>query len=237
MADLKIQGITPAVGKIKVGDINVQKIYNGEEFVWPPSIDPGEVEICNLIWTDTNSSETELIAGGDIPIITTPGEMRLKYLQQQPAAAYWQYNENESSRGLYYNLYARNVVKPPSGFRLPTYGDYVFITSQACNLNSPNQNTYGAVLPNNFDPTRLTNTDFLGDSGFNAYGYGGGSTFSSNTTFWQYDGTQAHFWTSSAANQPGSRVALSVTTTPNLTLTVWVDSTYELAPIRFVKNV
>ena len=40
MGDLKIQGITPAVGKIKVGDINVQKIYNGEEFVWPPSDSP-----------------------------------------------------------------------------------------------------------------------------------------------------------------------------------------------------
>jgi len=35
MGDLKIQGITPAVGKIKVGDTNVQKIYNGEELVWP----------------------------------------------------------------------------------------------------------------------------------------------------------------------------------------------------------
>lgn len=35
MNDLKIQGITPAVGKIKVGDINVQKIYDGTELVWP----------------------------------------------------------------------------------------------------------------------------------------------------------------------------------------------------------
>ena len=236
MADLKLNGITPnGVGKIKLGSVNVQEIYMGSTLVWPTSIDTGEVEICILIWTNTNSNETELIAGGNIPIITTAGEMYTKYLQQQPAACYWQFDENESSRGLYYNLYARNVVKPPSGFRLPTYDDYEVITDQTCNPNSPNQNTHGAALPNNFDPTRLTNTDFLGDSGFNAYGYGGGSAFSSNTTLW-YDGIRANFWTSSAANANGSRIAFTTITASNLTFAAWSNSTYELAPIRFVKD-
>ena len=125
---------------------------------------PGpEVEICSLIWTTENSSETELIAGGNIPILTTAAEMRTKYLQQQPAACYWQFDENESYRGLYYNIYARNVVKPPSGFRLPTYDDYTALVGLGCNPDRPNQNRYGAPLPNNYDPSRLTNTDFIGD--------------------------------------------------------------------------
>ena len=235
MADLKLNGITPdGIGKIKLGSTNVQRIYSNETRVWPP-VGPGEVEICNLIWTNTNSIETELIAGGNIPIITTQGEMYLKYQQQQPAAAYWQYDENESSRGLYYNVYARNVVKPPSGFRLPTYEDYQLITSQTCNSNHPNQNTYGAPLPNNFDPTRLTNTDFLGDSGFNAYGYGGATVFSSSQTFW-YEEIRANFWTSGAANANGSRVAFSTLTASNLVFSTWSNSTNELATIRFVKD-
>jgi uncharacterized protein (TIGR02145 family) len=153
-----------------------------------------------------------------------------------PAAAYWQYNENESSRGLYYNLYARSVVKPPSGFRLPTYQDYQEIADLACNPNDPNQNTHGAPLPNNFDPTKLTNTDFLGDSGFNAYGYGKALVFSSNTTAWSSDGVAATFWTSRAENLVGSRIDFSCVSTPTLELSVWADSSFELASIRFVKD-
>jgi hypothetical protein len=206
----------------------------------PPGPPPETVDICNLIWTTTNSIETELIAGGNIPIITTPEEMYLKFLQNQPAAAYWQYNENESSRGLYYNLYARSVVKPPSGFRLPTYNDYRliagFIPQSTCNPNQPNQNTHGAPLPNNFDPAKLTNTDFLGDSGFNAYGYGGALVFSSNTTAWSSDGVAATFWTSQAANLVGSRIDFTCVSSPTLELNSWANSDFELASIRFVKD-
>ena len=36
MADFKIQGITPAVEKLKLGSSNVSKIYNGSTLVWPP---------------------------------------------------------------------------------------------------------------------------------------------------------------------------------------------------------
>jgi uncharacterized protein (TIGR02145 family) len=236
MADLKFNGITPGVNKIKLGNSNVQKIYDGSTLVWPTSIDPVEVQICNLIWTTTNSTETELIAGGNIPIYTNAVEMRAKYLQQQPAACYWQFDENESYRGLYYNIYARNVVKPPSGFRLPTYSDYSILSGQGCNPNRPNQNTYGAPLPNGYNPSLLTNTDFLGDSGFNAYGYGGASVFSSTEVFWQQDTTHATFWTSGAANQTGSRMSFAVSNGNYLILLAWANSTYELASVRFVKN-
>jgi uncharacterized protein (TIGR02145 family) len=241
MADLKLNNTTPdGVGKIKLGSTNVQKIYKGSTLVWPtspgPAPDPGQVEICGLIWTDANSSETELIAGGNIPILTTAAEMRTKFLQQKPAACYWQFDENESYRGLYYNIYARNVVKPPSGFRLPTYSDYSTLNQQACNPNTPNQNRHGAPPPNNYNPSLLTNTDFLGDSGFNAYGYGGAAVLNSTEVFWQFDTTYAVFWTSGAANQTGSRISFAVSSSNYLTFAAWADSTYELASIRFVKD-
>jgi len=201
-----------------------------------PGPGPGEVEICSLIWTTENSSETELIAGGNIPILTTAAEMRTKYLQQQPAACYWQFDENESYRGLYYNIYARNVVKPPSGFRLPTFSDYSTLTGAGCNSDRPNQNRYGAPLPNNYNPSLLTNTDFLGDSGFNAYGYGAASVFSSTQVFWLSNTTHATFWTSGAANQTGSRISFAVTSSNYLTALSWANSDADLASIKFVKN-
>jgi len=243
MGNLTLNSITPnGVGKIKLGSSNVQRIYNGSTLVWPaspgpaPAPDPEPVEICGLIWTDANSSETELIAGGNIPIITTAAEMRTKYLQQKPAACYWQFDENESYRGLYYNIYARNVVKPPSGFRLPAPSDYNILGQQPCNPNIPNQNRHGAPLPNNYNPSLLTNTDFLGDSGFNAYGYGGASVFSSTEVLWVNDTKYSIFWTSGAENQGGSRISFAVSTNNYLTFAAWADSTYELANIRFVKD-
>ena len=50
MADLKLNGVTPAgIGKIKLGSIKVQKVYSGSTLVWP--LYPGEVTICEYICT------------------------------------------------------------------------------------------------------------------------------------------------------------------------------------------
>ena len=176
MADLKLNGVTPAgIGKIKLGSTDVQKVYSGSTLVWPPGISPpGQVEICNLIWTDTNSSETELIAGGNIPILTNQADWYTYWQAQTPAACYWDFDSNNASYGLIYNLFARNVVKPPIGFRLPTNADWDVLGSQPC-FPSPaptgNRNRYGAN-PGNWDPSSLTITAELGDSGFNSQGYG-----------------------------------------------------------------
>mgnify|MGYP007020179630 CR=1 FL=1 len=37
MADLKIQGVSPSAGKIKLGSSDVAKIYKGPTLVWPIS--------------------------------------------------------------------------------------------------------------------------------------------------------------------------------------------------------
>ena len=242
MADFKIQGITPIAGKIKVGDNSVEKIYSGSTLVWPissPAPDPGPVEICDLIWTDTNSIKTELIAGGNIPICTTTAEMQTKDQQQLPAACYWNFDANESYRGLYYNIHARSLVKPPSGFRLPTLNDYLILAAQPCNPDSPNQNRYGASLPNNYDPNVLTNTSFLGATGFNAYGYGGGVVYSAFPTRFWLDNEEAIFWTSGPGTSGGGarvQFGTSPTVYSHLRFATTNTSTNELASLRFVKD-
>jgi len=233
MADLKFNGITPGVNKIKLGNSSVQKIYDGSTLVWPMSIDPEEVQICSYIWTTTNSIETELTAGGSIPIYTSWAQMIDAYNSGQPAACFYNFDGNESYRGLFYNIHARNVIKPPTGFRTPKeedFNDLVFNVS--CNPNLPNQNTHGAPLPNNYREDYLTDTQFLGDSGFNAYGYGygvnNGQFFSSNELF-------AHWWTSAAGS--GSRYSIYASTqSPYLKATAWGSSSTELANLRFVKD-
>ena len=175
MADFKIQGITPIAGKIKVGDNSVEKIYSGSTLVWPtssPDPGPGQVQICNLIWTDTNSSETELIAGGNIPILTNNADWGIAYQNQTPAACYWDFDPNNASYGLLYSYFTKDLVKPPAGFRLPTTSDWDSITKPPCYTNTGSRfNRYGAN-PGNWDPAILTNTAELGDSGLNIQGYG-----------------------------------------------------------------
>ena len=134
----------------------------------------GQVEICSLIWTNTNSSETELIAGGNIPILTNAVDWKAAWSNQTPAACYWYFDANNASYGLIYNYFARNLVKPPAGFRLPTPSDFETLETAPCFPSpTPNggKNRYGAN-PGNWDPSLLTNTTELGDSGFDSQGYG-----------------------------------------------------------------
>lgn len=129
-----------------------------------------EVEICNLIWKNTNSSETELTAGGSIPIATNSTEWTNARANSTPIACYWNFDANNSNYGLLYNYYAIDLVKPPSGFRLATVDDYLELS---CAL-SGNNNPLGAN-PGEWDPSVLTNTAELGDTGLDIQGYGYGS--------------------------------------------------------------
>ncbi len=172
MSDLKLNGITPdGVGKIKLGNTDVQKIYSNETLVWP-SLGPGEVEICNLIWTNTNYTETELTAGGNLPILTNQTDWYNAWQAQTPAACYIDFDSNNSSYGLIYNYWGRLEVKKPLGFRLPTQSDFSTIFSSPC-FTGVISNRYGAN-PGVWDPSLLTDTTELGDSGFNSQGYGQG---------------------------------------------------------------
>lgn len=126
MADLKFGNVTPSVGNIKLGSNDVSEIYQGTTKLWPQSAppSPGEVTVCDLVWTNTNSTITATTTGGNIPIVTNSTDWVNAISNQQAAACYWDFDSNNAFRGLYYNVYATEVIQPPAGFRLPTVQDY-----------------------------------------------------------------------------------------------------------------
>ena len=239
MADLKIQGTTPVAGKLKLGSSDVSKIYSGPTLVWPTSPGPGQVGICGLIWTDVNSSETELIAGGNIPILTNGVEWHNAYQNQTPAACYWDFDANNASYGFIYNYFAKNLVKPPVGFRLPTPSDFNTLETTPCFPATPpngNRNRYGAN-PGNWDPAIITNTTELGDSGFNLQGYGYTSVLSPSQggiVFISPQRAEGH-WTDTASI---STIGWGLQTTPqgDLGPLGFSNSNSWGLFIRFVKN-
>jgi surface protein len=160
--------------------------------------------ICDLIWTNTNSSETELINGGNIPILTNQTDWYSAWQAQTPAACYWDFDSNNASYGLIYNYFTRNLVKPPAGFRLPTVSDWNALKGSPCYTNTGGWfNRYGAN-PGNWDLTKLTNTTELGDSGLNIQGYGDAILDSStNLLIFQNFGDWGVFFTN---NQPNTGV-------------------------------
>jgi uncharacterized protein (TIGR02145 family) len=168
MADLKLNGITPdGVGKIKVGNTNVQKIYNGDELVWPSSLGPGEVQVCSLIWKKSNSTTLAKVGGGSIDFATNADDWANAHTNQIPTACYFEFDSSKASYGLIYNYWAKSVIQPPTGFRLPS-GDDI---SELIVCYGTNDNPLGAD-PGVWDTSLLTNTIGLGTSGFNAHGYG-----------------------------------------------------------------
>ncbi len=204
MADFKLNGITPdGVGKIKLGSVDVQKIYMGSTLVWPSSVlPPGQVEICDLIWTTENSTITDIVPGSSytsIPIAETSSGFMSSHMNGLPVAAYWQFDPSNSEMGLLYNQYAARLINPPAGFRLPSQLDFVAIASTECNTSRPNQNRYGAD-PGIWSPTFLTNTTELGDTTFNVNGYGYGTIGGVNPSL-NFTGStiSEHLWTSTTS--------------------------------------
>ncbi len=195
----------------------------------------GQVEVCNLIWTDTNSSETELIAGGNIPILTNQAAWYSAWQAQTPAACYVDFDLNNSSYGLLYNYWARSTVKPLTGFRLPTNNDFTALRSAPC-FTGNNFNRYGAN-PGVWDPSQLTDTTELGDSGFNSqgYGYGNLNQFSGVVTF-PFFGERETYWDDDTSpSGPGSGFLIQGGGT--LGSIGFGDSTSWMMFIRFVKDV
>ena len=69
MGDFKIQGITPAAEKLKLGGSNVSKIYNGSTQVWPAT--PGSVKYGFMYnWYAANDSRNIANTGWSVPTIS-----------------------------------------------------------------------------------------------------------------------------------------------------------------------
>lgn len=188
MADLKFGGITPNVGDIKVGSSNASKIYQGSTLLWPlgTAPQPGEVTVCDLIWTKTNSTITATTSGGNIPIVTNKFDWVSKSQNNEPCAMYWNYDPNNAYRGLLYNVFATGVIQPPTGFRIPTMQDFSDLFDCA-SIGSPTTSTIDATtLGNNyygFWPSALANEDRFGDIEFQAIGAGYRTTIPNHDNF------------------------------------------------------
>ena len=238
MADLKLNGVTPNKDQIKLGFVDVLEIKYRNQKVWPPAIlPPGQVGICNLIWTNENSSIRDTTSGGIIPIATDATEFYTQHNAGLPVAAYWQFDSNNSERGLLYNQFAARLIQPPTGFRLPTTTDFTTIFGSACNSSDPNQNRYG-TSPGNWAST-LTDTTELGNTNLNLNGYGY-AVLNSNAVFFIGDTLQQRAWTSSINPNNGVNTSKGITTnaiSPYLTTTTDTVNGATMANyIRFVKD-
>ena len=153
MADLKFGNVTPAVGNIKLGSDNVSEIYQGSTKLWPLGTppQPGEVTVCDLVWTKTNSTITATTTGGNIPIVTDATGWGQAVQNQQPAACYYQHDPvTYGYLGLYYNKFCLSVIQPPTGFRLPSPADWNDL--RTCLLPPPpiTDSTYSNQIANNY---------------------------------------------------------------------------------------
>lgn len=234
MADFKLNGITPnGVGKIKLGSVDVQEIYMGSTLVWPISPLPsGQVQICDLIWTDVNSVSTLLTNGANMEIVTNFNDFELNTNQGIPCAFYYNFDIANSAYGLYYNQPAMQQIELPVGFRVPILEDWTN-TRNCVALNAgTNLNALG-ISSSEWD-WNIVDTTSLGSSGLNILPIGRASIYSPSSPFKDF-GDSGYLWVKATPDSPfpdqlygliGSRQYLGqVNTAPQ-----------QACPIRFVKD-
>jgi len=207
MADLKFGNVTPAVGNIKLGSNNVSEIYQGTTKLWPQSFppSPGEVTVCDLVWTRENSIITTTNTGGaNIPIVTNQTDWVNAISNQQPAACYWDFDSNNAFRGLLYNVYTTEVIQPPAGFRLPTEQDFTDL--RLCvSAGSPQGNMDVTSLANNyygFWPSTLASNPRFGTVDFNAIGSGYTYKYGSGSQQFTGQGVRDIYWVQQPSSFP-----------------------------------
>ena len=216
MADLKFGGVTPGTGDIKVGSSNASKIYQGSTLLWPLGVapQPGEVTICDLIWTKTNSTITATTTGGTIPITTDATGWGQAIENQQPAACWYQNDQATYGHlGLFYNKFCLDVIQPPAGFRLPTSTDWT--DTRSCVASGQPQINYANQIVNNYYdlwPSAVNSLSDINTIDFNSIGGGSisASKFSGSNyyqSFWNTD--RAYYWHSSQTST-NPRTALGI---------------------------
>ena len=216
MADLKFGGVTPGTGDIKVGSSNASKIYQGSTLLWPLGVapQPGEVTICDLIWTKTNSTITATTTGGTIPITTDATGWGQAIENQQPAACWYQNDQaTYGYLGLFYNKFCLDVIQPPAGFRLPTSTDWA--DTRSCVASGKPQFNYANQIVNNYYdlwPSAVNSLSDINTIDFNSIGGGSLSAYKSGgsnygQSFWGTD--RAYYWHSSQTST-NPRTALGI---------------------------
>lgn len=170
MAGFRIGSTELVSGKVKVGDSDVSKIYQGTTLVWPPST-TSCVVIDDRCWTTENANTTATSNGATIFIATTASQLLSYQSNSTPAACYWDFDSANSARGLYYNSFAADILSPPSGYRLPTIYDWTGLIRDVELTFNSNECTSLGEDPGGWS-TAIQNNSRLGNSGFNANAYG-----------------------------------------------------------------
>ena len=203
MADLKFGGVTPGTGDIKVGSSNASKIYQGSTLLWPQnSPSPGEVTVCDLVWTNTNSTITATTSGGNIPIVTNQTDWKNAISNQQAAACYWDFDSNNAFRGLYYNVFSIEAIQPPAGFRIPTQQDWNDLRNCVNPVGSPYGQYDVTPIGNNyygFYTTNLPSNPTFGTVAWNAISSGYTFMFNNRNQVFGGQGKRDIYWAQQTA--------------------------------------
>lgn len=204
MAGFRIGSTELVSGKVKVGDSNVSKIYQGSTLVWPPSTSSGDcgsdtVIIDDLCWTTVNEDTTSTSTSATVTIATSQSELMSYNNSSTPAACYWDFDSANSARGLFYNRHAASILSPPSGYRMPTYGDWNALIDDV--EDTTNECTALGADPGGWS-TAVQNNSRLGTSGFdgNAYGF----VIAPFSNPFSNDGEDVGYWFSQALDSSSS---------------------------------
>ena len=236
MSDLKLNGVTPdGIGKIKLGSTDVQKVYSGSTLVWPP-LGSGEVEICEYVWTTTNSVSTLLTNGNNMVIVGNYSDFEFNTNQGVPCAFYYDFNIANSAYGLYYNRFAMQQIEPPVGFRVPVLDDWN--KTQGCvALTGYNPANYNALGTSSSEwDWSVADTTSLGSSGLNILPIGRAVLLPSSP--FQNFGEAGFIWTKAVGS--GIDQLYGVIGSFGSTTLPWIQevntSQQSASPMRFVKD-
>lgn len=154
-------------------------------------------------WTvtvgDLNDTSYTYSSTQTIVIATTAAQLESYIDDAVPAACYWDFDSNNSGRGLYYNGFAARILQPPSGYRLPTRQDWddLLDDTKDTNLHSAECTAWVTDNQNSGWPSGFYNYTHAASSGMNIYPYG--DVIGDNTVHF-LGSNNAAFWYEEAAN-------------------------------------
>ncbi len=242
MADLRIGTATstPAAGTLKLGSTDISKIYSGSTLVWPIEDDPS-ADVCGIEFTTVNTSTTAVTSGSTIVVATSASDWALKISQGVAAAAYYNYDIANASRGLYYNVYAFSAIQPPTGFRRPTLADITTLLNSPCSdtsLNPANRNSLATSAgTGNWDSSTFTNTTNRGNSGLNLRGYGLLSTNPNLSGTFIKNELRGGFWYDSSGSLEGFVIGDINSSVAYMTNLGYLSTSTAGFNVRFCKDV
>jgi uncharacterized protein (TIGR02145 family) len=134
-----------------------------------------------------------------IVLATTAAQLESYIDDSVPAACYWDFDSNNSGRGLYYNGFAARILQPPSGYRLPTRQDWddLLDDTKDTNLHSAECTAWVTDNQNSGWPSDFYNYSHAASSGMNIYPYG--SVVGDQVSHFLFSNS-ADFWHQEAAN-------------------------------------